>query len=102
VPPRTLERKTDGVTPYSKQYRDPFPRKQSRQERTTPLLGCVNPQSGKVEQDDGRLNLESYKSELEDVPVPEFRFLSGLKWTTLLPPTKIPAWHEVDTAHDQA
>ncbi len=100
MPPRTLERNTDGVTPYSKQYRDPFPRKQSRQERTTPLLGCLNPQSGKVEQGDRRPNVELYKSISEDVPVLEFRFLSGLKWTTLLPPTKIPARHEFNTAHD--
>ncbi|KAF4384523.1 hypothetical protein F8388_003830 [Cannabis sativa] len=51
VPPRTLARKTDGVTPYSKQYTDPFLRKQSRHERITPLLGCLKPQSGKVGQD---------------------------------------------------
>lgn len=58
VPPRTLARKTDGATPYSKQYGDPLPRKQSKQVRTTPLFGCLYPQSGKVGQGGGGFELE--------------------------------------------
>lgn len=83
VPPRSLERKSCGVTAYSKLYRDPFRRKQSRQVRTTPLLGfCRNPQSGNVGQDEEREN-----NSFEEVSVLDFVVRSGVKWTTLLPPT---------------
>lgn len=75
VPPRILARKTDGATPYSKQYSDPFPRKQSKHERITPLLGCLNPQSGKIRQDDGRIEF----CVSEDVSAPTIKFRSGLK-----------------------
>lgn len=62
VPPRTLATKKDGATPYSKRYSDPMPRKQSKQERMTLLFGCLNPQSGKIRQDDGRFKLKLEES----------------------------------------
>lgn len=96
VPPRSFVRKADGVTPYSKRYKDPRPRKQSRQERTTPLPGFRKPQSGKSEQVDGTPELEqdvvekgsevgSEELRKETSLAPELG--SRVKWTTLLPPT---------------
>jgi len=86
VPPRSLARKTAGGTPYSKPWREPSRRKQSRQVRTTPLSGSWKPQSGKVghsgEPPEMRLEMATAESR-PAVPASFFR----VKWTTLLPPT---------------
>lgn len=93
VPPRAWARKCGILTPYRKRYSSPPERKQSKQDKMTPLI-LVSPQSLHIGH--GMLlvskeGAELVKRRLKEVSIPVCCCLpSVVKWTTVRSLTYIP------------